>query len=244
MAEEILQVKGLHKSFGNLHVLKGIDTQVSRGEVVAIIGPSGSGKSTFLRCLNLIEQPEQGQILFNGIDITAKTAKAHEMREQMGMVFQSFNLFPHLNIIDNITLALVKVKRRPRMEAEEIGMKLLERLRLTDKAKEYPGNLSGGQQQRIAILRALAMNPKIMLFDEPTAALDPEMVGEVLDVIKQLAEEGMTIVIVSHEMSFVREVSTRVMFMDEGVICEQNSPEELFKNPTSARTKDFLRKIL
>ena len=244
MADEILEIRGLHKSFGDLHVLKGIDTHVAKGEVVAIIGPSGSGKSTLLRCLNLIEEPEAGQIIFNGIDITSKSVKAHEMREQMGMVFQSFNLFPHLTIIDNITLALCKVKKIPKAEAEDKARQLLDRIRLADKAYLFPENLSGGQQQRIAIIRALAMNPQIMLFDEPTSALDPEMVGEVLDVIKQLVTDGMTIVIVSHEMGFVREVSTRVLFMDGGLICEENTPEELFSNPKNPRTKDFLGKVL
>lgn len=244
MADEILEIRGLHKSFGDLHVLKGIDTHVAKGEVVAIIGPSGSGKSTLLRCLNLIEEPEAGQIIFNGIDITSKSVKAHEMREQMGMVFQSFNLFPHLTIIDNITLALCKVKKIPKAEAEDKARQLLDRIRLADKAYVFPENLSGGQQQRIAIIRALAMNPQIMLFDEPTSALDPEMVGEVLDVIKQLVTDGMTIVIVSHEMGFVREVSTRVLFMDGGLICEENTPEELFSNPKNPRTKDFLGKVL
>lgn len=239
-----MEIRGLHKSFGDLHVLKGIDAHVAKGEVVAIIGPSGSGKSTLLRCLNLIEEPEAGQIIFNGIDITSKSVKAHEMREQMGMVFQSFNLFPHLTIIDNITLALCKVKKIPKAEAEDKARQLLDRIRLADKAYVFPENLSGGQQQRIAIIRALAMNPQIMLFDEPTSALDPEMVGEVLDVIKQLVTDGMTIVIVSHEMGFVREVSTRVLFMDGGLICEENTPEELFSNPKNPRTKDFLGKVL
>lgn len=240
----MIDIKDLHKSFGKLEVLKGINLQIKKGEVVAIIGPSGSGKSTLIRCLNLIEEPSSGTIIFEGENITSLKTNKSFVRERMGMVFQSFNLFPHLSIIDNITLALKVVKKLDPEESNKKAYALLERVRLTEKANDYPGNLSGGQQQRIAIARALAMDPKIMLFDEPTSALDPEMVGEVLEVIKGLAKDGMTIAIVSHEMSFVKEIADRVLFMDNGYIVEENIPEELFNNPKNQRTQDFLGKIL
>ncbi len=244
-SEPIIRVNNLKKSFGKLEVLKGITEEIGRGEVVAVIGPSGSGKSTFLRCLNLLEEPTDGEIYVDGCCITDKKADIDTVREGMGMVFQHFNLFPHLSILGNITLAPIKLKKvKTKAEAEEAAMKLLERVGLADKADSYPAQLSGGQKQRIAIARALAMNPRIMLFDEPTSALDPEMVGEVLKVMADLAKEGMTMVIVTHEMGFAREVADRVLFMDGGVIAEQGAPEQIFSAPKNPRTKEFLSKVL
>ena len=240
----VIQIKNLHKKFGTLHVLKGINEVIHQGEVVVVIGPSGSGKSTFLRCLNLLEEPTEGEILFNGVSITDKQNNINRQREKMGMVFQQFNLFPHKTVIDNITLAPIQVKGMKFDEAEEVAMNLLKRVGLVDKAYAYPKQLSGGQQQRIAIARALAMSPQVMLFDEPTSSLDPEMVGEVLDVMKELASEGMTMVVVTHEMGFARQVGSRVLFMDEGLILEENTPQAIFNNPQHSRTKDFLGKIL
>ncbi len=240
----MIKVNNLHKHFGKLEVLSGIDEHISKGEKVVVIGPSGSGKSTFLRCLNLLETPTDGEIYIDGECITAKGTNVNKIREKMGMVFQQFNLFPHLTILENITLAPIKVKKMSKPDAEKLAMELLERVGLGDKAAAYPAQLSGGQQQRIAIARALAMNPEIMLFDEPTSALDPEMVGEVLSVMKDLADAGMTMVVVTHEMGFAREVASRVLFMDQGVIVEQGTPEELFGNPQNERTKSFLSKVL
>ena len=243
--DSIIQVKDLRKSFGKLEVLTGITENIAQGEVVAIIGPSGSGKSTFLRCLNLLEQPTSGSILIDGVDITSKKTIITHVRQGMGMVFQQFNLFPHLKVIDNITLAPMKLKVAGSKDAaRERAMELLSRVGLADKAENYPVQLSGGQKQRIAIARALAMNPRIMLFDEPTSALDPEMVGEVLKVMADLAKEGMTMVIVTHEMGFAREVADRVLFMDGGIIAEQGTPEEIFSNPQNPRTREFLSKVL
>lgn len=240
----MIDVKNLKKSFGGHDVLTGIDEHISKGEKVVIIGPSGSGKSTFLRCLNLLEIPTEGQILVDGIDITDPKTDIDKMRQRMGMVFQQFNLFNNLNILDNMTLAPVKLKLKTKEEAETEAMELLKRVGLEDKAKAYPSQLSGGQKQRIAIVRALAMHPEVMLFDEPTSALDPEMVGEVLNVMKQLADEGMTMIVVTHEMGFAREVGTRILFMDGGKIAEQGTPEEIFTNPKNPRTKEFLSKVL
>jgi polar amino acid transport system ATP-binding protein len=240
----VIKVTDLNKKFGKLHVLKGINTEISKGEVVVVIGPSGSGKSTFLRCLNLLEEPSSGEIVFEGISITDKATNINRLREKMGMVFQQFNLFPNMTILENITLSPIKVKKLSKEEAEKIAYSLLKRIGLEDKAKAYPSQLSGGQKQRIAIARALAMSPDVMLFDEPTSALDPEMVGEVLDVMKKLASEGMTMIVVTHEMGFAREVGDRVLFMDDGIILEEGTPEEIFKNPQQARTQDFLRKVL
>jgi polar amino acid transport system ATP-binding protein len=240
----VIKVNNLNKNFGKLHVLKGVNIEISKGEVVVVIGPSGSGKSTFLRCLNLLEQPTGGEIIFEGISITDKSTDINKLREKMGMVFQQFNLFPNMTVLENITLSPIKVKKLSKEEAETIAYSLLKRIGLEDKAKAYPAQLSGGQKQRIAIARALAMSPDVMLFDEPTSALDPEMVGEVLDVMKELASEGMTMIVVTHEMGFAREVGDRVVFMDGGVILEQGTPEEIFKNPQQARTQDFLRKVL
>lgn len=239
----ILEVKDLHKKFKNLHVLKGISTSVEQGEVVVIIGPSGSGKSTFLRCLNFLETPTSGEIVFEGSVVTPNH-NLDLVRREMGMVFQRFNLFPHMKVIDNITLAPRLVRKMDRQIAEEQAYALLEKVGLVDKANSYPDQLSGGQQQRVAIARALAMRPKVMLFDEPTSALDPEMIGEVLDVMKSLAAEGMTMIVVTHEMGFAREVSDRVVFMDEGQLIEENTPEQLFNNPQHPRTQCFLSKIL
>ena len=233
-----------HKSFGKNDVLKGIDEHIEKGEVVVVIGPSGSGKSTFLRCLNLLEEPTSGQIIFEGNDITDKKVDINKIREKMGMVFQQFNLFPHKTVLQNLTIAPVKVKGLSKEQAEKKAMELLKRVGLTDKAKAYPSSLSGGQKQRIAIARALAMEPDVMLFDEPTSALDPEMVGEVLSVMKDLAKEGMTMVVVTHEMGFAREVGDRILFMDNGNIVEQGTPEEIFSNPKNPRTIDFLSKVL
>ncbi len=240
----MIYVKDLHKSFGELEVLKGIDEHISVGEVIAVIGPSGSGKSTFLRCLNLLEKPTGGIITIDGEIITDGKININRIREKMGMVFQQFNLFPHLSVLSNITLSPIKVKKMNKDEAEKLAYSLLEKVGLKDKALSYPGQLSGGQKQRIAIARALAMNPEIMLFDEPTSALDPEMVGEVLDVMKSLAKEGMTMVVVTHEMGFAREVADRVLFMDEGIIAESGTPEQIFTNPQNPRTQSFLSKVL
>jgi len=240
----VITVKGLYKNFGSNQVLKGVDTTIEKGEKVVVIGPSGSGKSTFLRCLNLLEQPSQGEIWFESRNITDPKTDIDKVRQKMGMVFQHFNLFPHLTVKKNITLAPVKLGLQTQEEADANAMRLLERISLADKANSYPNMLSGGQKQRIAIVRALAMNPEVMLFDEPTSALDPEMVGEVLELMKELADEGMTMVVVTHEMGFAREVATRVMFMDEGIIKEQNNPQEFFSNPQNARLKDFLAKVL
>lgn len=240
----LIDVKGLHKSFKNNKVLKGIDAQIQKGEVVVVIGPSGSGKSTFLRCLNLLETPTQGEIFFENQNITDSKNDLYQMREKMGMVFQNFNLFPNMKVLDNITLAPRKVKNITNAEAETIARELLRKVGLADKAMAYPQSLSGGQKQRIAIARALAMQPDVMLFDEPTSALDPEMVGEVLQVMQDLAKEGMTMVIVTHEMGFAKEVGDRVLFMDEGIIREEGTPTELFDHPQNKRTADFLSKVL
>lgn len=240
----MIKVSNLQKKFGKLHVLKGIDIEINKGEVVVVIGPSGSGKSTFLRCLNLLEEPSEGQIIFEGISITDKGTDINKLRQKMGMVFQQFNLFPNMSVLENITLSPRKLKGLSREEADKIAYTLLKRIGLEDKASSYPSQLSGGQKQRIAIARALAMSPDVMLFDEPTSALDPEMVGEVLDVMKELASEGMTMVVVTHEMGFAREVGDRVIFMDQGKILEEGTPEEIFKNPKEVRTQDFLRKVL
>jgi len=242
--DSMIQVKNLHKYFGKNHVLNDITENIDKGEKIVIVGPSGSGKSTFLRCLNLLEVPTSGQIIIDGIDITSKKTDINKVRESLGMVFQHFNLFPHLTVMKNLTLAPTKLKIMSQEEAEEEAIKLLRRVGLEEKAKAYPNQLSGGQKQRIAIVRALAMKPKIMLFDEPTSALDPEMVGEVLEVMKELAHEGMTMAVVTHEMGFAREVGTRIMIMDGGKIIEQASPEEFFENPKEERTKEFLSKIL
>ena len=242
----IISVENLVKEFngGEIKALNGCSLDIYHGEVVAIIGPSGSGKSTFLRSLNLLEEPSSGSIKFKGIDITDKKVNLDLHRQKMGMVFQHFNLFPHMSVKKNITLAPVKLKLKTQAEADELAMKLLERVGLADKADAYPSQLSGGQKQRIAIVRALAMEPEVMLFDEPTSALDPEMVGEVLDVMKELAHEGMTMAVVTHEMGFAREVADRVIFMDEGHIIEENKPNELFDNPQNPRTQAFLAKVL
>ena len=240
----MIDVKNLHKSFGNHEVLKGVNEHIEKGEKVVVIGPSGSGKSTFLRCLNLLEEPTGGEIIFEGQNITAKNTDINLVRRRMGMVFQQFNLFPHLTVRENIKLAPVKLKVMTEEEADKRALELLARVGLPDKADSYPAQLSGGQQQRIAIARALAMNPDVMLFDEPTSALDPEMVGEVLEIMKELADDGMTMVVVTHEMGFAREVATRVLFMDGGNIVEQNEPKEFFANPQHPRLKDFLSKVL
>ncbi len=241
----MIEVKNLEKSFGELHILKGITTTIEKGEKVVIIGPSGSGKSTFLRCLNRLETPTSGSILFEGQDLTKISEKQlYAVREKMGMVFQHFHLFPHLTIQKNITLAPVKLGLMTQKEADEKATALLKKVGLSDKAEQYPNQLSGGQKQRIAIARSLAMNPDVILFDEPTSALDPEMVGEVLELMRELAEEGMTMVVVTHEMGFAREVASRVMFMDEGRIMEENSPEEFFTNPKNPRLQEFLSKVL
>ena len=240
----MIRVSNLHKSFGKNDVLKGIDEHIKKGEVVVVIGPSGSGKSTFLRCLNLLEVPTSGKIVFEGNDITDKKVDINKIREKMGMVFQQFNLFPHKTVLENLTIAPIKVKGLSKVDAEKKAMKLLGRVGLTNKAKAYPASLSGGQKQRIAIARALAMEPDVMLFDEPTSALDPEMVGEVLNVMKDLAKEGMTMVVVTHEMGFAREVGDRIIFMDNGNIVEQGTPDEIFSNPKNPRTIDFLSKVL
>ena len=240
----LIKVEGLHKIYGDFHALNGIDEEIHRGEVVVIVGPSGSGKSTFLRSLNLLEVPDQGHIYFEGVDITDKHVDINKHRQKMGMVFQHFNLFPHMTILENMTLAPMKLLKKSREEAESKARSLLERVGLGDRAGAYPGQLSGGQKQRIAIVRALCMEPEVMLFDEPTSALDPEMVGEVLEVMRDLAHDGMTMVVVTHEMGFAREVGSRVIFMDGGVIVEENTPQELFSNPRSDRLKTFLAKVL
>lgn len=242
--DTMIKVKNLHKTFGTNQVLKGINTEIKKGEVVIVIGPSGSGKSTFLRCLNLLEEPTSGNIYFKGTDITDKKNDIYQMREKLGMVFQNFNLFPNLTVMDNITLSPIKVKKMSKEDARKIGEKLLTDVGLPDKAKAYPKSLSGGQMQRIAIARALAMQPEVMLFDEPTSALDPEMVGEVLSVMQRLAQEGMTMVIVTHEMGFAKEVGDRVLFMDQGVIMEEGTPAQIFDAPQNPRTIDFLAKVL
>jgi polar amino acid transport system ATP-binding protein len=242
--EELIRVENLDKSFGELKVLKDINESIYEGEVISIIGPSGSGKSTFLRCLNLLEKPTGGKVIFKGIDLADKKVNVDLHRQKIGMVFQLFNVFPHLTVLENITLAPILEKKVPRKEAEKKADDLLKRVGLADKKDEYPTRLSGGQKQRLAIVRALAMEPDVMLFDEPTSALDPEMVKEVLDVIKSLVETGMTIVIVTHEMGFAREVSDRVLFMDEGIIQEQGSPDDIFNRPKNPRTIEFLSKIL
>lgn len=240
----MITVKDLHKSFGKLEILKGVNVEIAKGEVVVVIGPSGSGKSTFLRCLNLLETPTSGEITFEGESITDRKHNINLTREKMGMVFQQFNLFPHKTVLQNIMLAPLKVKKMASSEAETIAVDLLRTVGLADKKNAYPSQLSGGQKQRIAIARALAMQPHVMLFDEPTSALDPEMVGEVLEVMKKLAEGGMTMVIVTHEMGFAREVGDRILFMDGGQIMEEGSPSQVFGNPQNARTKDFLSKVL
>lgn len=242
--EPMIRTVELHKSFGALHVLKGVSEQVAPQEVVSIIGPSGSGKSTFLRCLNMLEVPEKGQIFFEGVEITDKKVDVNIHRQKMGMVFQLFNVFPHLTVRDNITLAPVMLKKKTKQEADDMAMELLNRVGLADKADNKPGRLSGGQKQRLAIVRALAMEPDVMLFDEPTSALDPEMVGEVLEVIKNLVKGGMTSVIVTHEMGFAKEVSDRVLFMDDGMVVESGTPSEIFNTPQNSRTRDFLSKVL
>ena len=240
----MITVNNLYKSFGDNEVLQGVSEHIAPGEKVVIIGPSGSGKSTFLRCMNLLERPTSGQIIFDGVDITAPKADINKMRMQMGMVFQHFNLFPHLTVMKNLTLAPVKLGLMKKDEAEETAIALLKRVGLEEKALAYPGQLSGGQKQRIAIVRSLAMKPKMMLFDEPTSALDPEMVGEVLEVMKELAHDGMTMAVVTHEIGFAREVADRVLFMDGGNIQESGTPEEIFNNPQNPRTQSFLSKVL
>ena len=240
----MIDVKNLHKAYGDHEVLKGVNEHIEKGEKVVVIGPSGSGKSTFLRCLNLLEEPTSGEIIFEGQNITSKQTNINLVRRRMGMVFQQFNLFPHLTVKENIKLAPVKLKIMSDEEADKRALELLARVGLPDKADSYPAQLSGGQQQRIAIARALAMNPDVMLFDEPTSALDPEMVGEVLEIMKELADDGITMVVVTHEMGFAREVATRVLFMDGGNIVEQNEPHQFFANPQNARLKDFLSKVL
>ena len=242
--EPVIRVQDLGKSFGSIHVLKGINVNIYKGDVVFVVGPSGSGKSTFLRCLNLLEEPTQGHIFFEGTDITDPKVNIDKHRQKMGMVFQQFNLFPHMDIMKNLTLAPMKLQGKSQQEAETEAMQLLERVGLADRAHAFPSQLSGGQKQRIAIVRALCMKPDVMLFDEPTSALDPEMVGEVLSVMRDLAKEKMTMVVVTHEMGFAREVANRVMFMDEGYFMEEAAPEEFFGNPKNERLKSFLSKVL
>lgn len=240
----IIKVKGLKKSFGDIHVLKGIDVEINKGDVVVVIGPSGSGKSTFLRTLNLLEQPTDGSIFFEGTDITDPNVNINIHRQKMGMVFQQFNLFPHMTVLKNMTLAPMKLLGKTKEQAEQRAMELLAKVGLAERANAYPSQLSGGQKQRVAIVRALCMDPEVMLFDEPTSALDPEMVGEVLDVMKELANDGMTMVVVTHEMGFAKEVANRVVFIDEGIIMEEASPKEFFDNPKNERLKTFLSKVL
>ncbi|HIV27415.1 MAG TPA: amino acid ABC transporter ATP-binding protein [Candidatus Ornithocaccomicrobium faecavium] len=240
----MIYVEDLHKFFGDNHVLRGVNQHITKGEKLVVIGPSGSGKSTFLRCLNLLEMPSSGKVIFEGTDIMQRGVDINHIRQRMGMVFQQFNLFPHKTVLENITLAPVHLKVMTKEQANQRAMELLERVGLPEKANAYPASLSGGQKQRIAIVRALAMNPDVMLFDEPTSALDPEMVGEVLDVMKDLARDGMTMVVVTHEMGFAREVGDRVLFMDEGSIVEEGSPAQIFGNPQNRRTQDFLSKLL
>ena len=242
--DALIRVSGLYKSFGDLEVLKGIDTQIQKGEVVVIVGASGSGKSTLLRTLNLLENPTAGSIFFEGEEVTHRKADVNRHRQRMGMVFQQFNLFPHMTILKNMTIGPMKLLKKSREEAEKNALELLRRVGLEDRAGAYPNQLSGGQKQRVAIVRALAMEPEVMLFDEPTSALDPEMVGEVLEVMKDLAKSGMTMVVVTHEMGFAREVGTRIMFMNEGVIAEEAPPAEFFGNPKNQRLKEFLSKVL
>lgn len=242
--DTLIKVENLIKNFGDIKVLKGINTEIKKGEVVVIIGASGSGKSTFLRCLNLLEYPTDGKIYFNEVDIADPDIDINIHRQKMGMVFQQFNLFPHMTILKNMTIAPIKVLGLSKEDAEKTAMELLEKVGLADRANSYPSQLSGGQKQRVAIVRALCMNPQVMLFDEPTSALDPEMVGEVLNVMKELAESGMTMAVVTHEMGFAREVADRILFIDEGVITEEGSPEEIFGNPKSPRLRDFLSKVL
>ena len=244
MTDEIIRTENLKKSFGQLEVLKGISTTIRRGEVVSIIGPSGGGKSTFLRCLNLLEQPTEGKVYFKGQDITDKKLNTSKFRQSMGMVFQNFNVFPNMTVLDNVTLAPILEKKIPKAQAREEALALLRRVGLEEKADEYPRKLSGGQKQRLAIVRALAMQPEVMLFDEPTSALDPEMVGEVLDVMKELAHEGMTMVVVTHEMGFAREVGNRVLFMADGKLLEEGTPEAIFDHPQHPRLQEFLSKVL
>ena len=240
----MIRVNNLHKSFGKNDVLKGIDEHIEKGEVVVVIGPSGSGKSTFLRCLNLLEEPTSGKIIFEGNDITDKKVDINKIREKMGMVFQQFNLFPHKTVLENLTIAPIKVKGLSKSEAEKKAMELLDRVGLSNKATAYPSSLSGGQKQRIAIARALAMEPDVMLFDEPTSALDPEMVGEVLSVMKDLAKEGMTMVVVTHEMGFAKTVADRVIFLENGKIVEENDAKAFYENPKTERAQDFLKKVM
>ena len=242
--QSLIKVENLSKSFGKVQVLKGITTEIHKGEVVVIIGPSGSGKSTFLRTLNLLEEPTGGKIYFEGIDITDPKININKHRQKMGMVFQQFNLFPHMTVLKNMTLAPMKLLKLSKADAEKRATELLDRVGLADRANAYPNQLSGGQKQRVAIVRALCMQPDVMLFDEPTSALDPEMVGEVLGVMKKLAEDGMTMAVVTHEMGFAREVADRVLFIDEGIIMEEGTPEEIFCNPQSPRLKDFLSKVI
>ncbi|MBQ4155043.1 MAG: amino acid ABC transporter ATP-binding protein [Clostridia bacterium] len=240
----MIKVKGLKKSFGDIHVLKGIDIEINKGDVVVVVGPSGSGKSTFLRTLNLLEQPTNGSIFFEGTDITDPNVNINIHRQKMGMVFQQFNLFPHMTVLKNMTLAPMKLLGKTKEQAEQRAMELLAKVGLAERANAYPSQLSGGQKQRVAIVRALCMDPEVMLFDEPTSALDPEMVGEVLDVMKELANDGMTMVVVTHEMGFAKEVANRVVFIDEGIIMEEASPKEFFDNPKNERLKTFLSKVL
>ena len=240
----MIRVENLHKRFGEVEVLTGIDEHIKKGEVVVIIGPSGSGKSTFLRCLNLLEVPEEGKVFLDDQQINAPGVDVNKVRQKMGMVFQHFNLFPHLTVRENITLAPVKLGKMSKEEADAKAMELLQTVGLTDKVDAYPAQLSGGQKQRIAIVRSLAMEPEVMLFDEPTSALDPEMVGEVLEIMKELAKDGMTMVVVTHEMGFAREVGSRVLFIDEGIVAEENTPYEFFNNPQNPRLQDFLSKVL
>ena len=240
----LIKAEGVEKDFGKVKALNGVDLTINKGEVVVIIGPSGSGKSTFLRCLNLLEMPTSGRILFENVDLTDAKIDINKHRERMGMVFQHFNLFPHMTVLKNMTIAPMKLRGKSKAEADEMAMKLLEKVGLQDRANAYPNQLSGGQKQRVAIVRALCMEPDVMLFDEPTSALDPEMVGEVLDVMKSLAREGMTMVVVTHEMGFAKEVASRVIFMDGGRILEQGKPEEIFSNPKNDRTKQFLNSII
>ncbi len=242
--EQMIRVENLHKAFGKLQVLKGINEHVNKGEVISIIGPSGSGKSTFLRCLNLLETPNAGKVFFEGVEITAKGVNVNVHRQRMGMVFQLFNIFPHLTVLENIMMAPVLLNKKSKADMQKKAEELLNRVGLTEKIHEHPSRLSGGQKQRLAIVRALAMEPDVMLFDEPTSALDPEMVGEVLEVIKSLVKGGMTSVIVTHEMGFAREISDRVLFMDDGVIAEQGRPDQIFGSPKNPRTQEFLSKVL
>lgn len=244
MTENLIEIKNLHKYYGKNEVLKGLDVQIKKGEVVVMIGPSGSGKSTFLRTMNLLEVPTKGEVYFESTNISDKSVDVFKHREKMGMVFQQFNLFPNMTVLDNLTLAPLKTKKLTKSEAIEKAKELLERVGMSEKADAYPQSLSGGQQQRVAIARSLAMNPDVMLFDEPTSALDPEMVGEVLSVMQELAKEGMTMVVVTHEMGFAKEVADRVLFMADGLIVEEGSPEEVFDHPKESRTKEFLAKVL